>query len=87
MANFSAPPTRVAVSVSTSRCDVCSVTRESVGGVLIHFGERKPSALAPREVAVALRHRVSLGEGTAARLQDLMTALLNEPPVSRDGVR
>jgi hypothetical protein len=70
--------------VAVSECDVCSVARD-VNTVVMHFGKQGASALDPDTLAVELRHRVTLGEETASRLQELMAALLNEAPAPRDG--
>ena len=85
--NTSAEPTATGgMPLATSNCDVCSVVRDP-GGVAIHFGELRPSAMDPRATEVALRHRVALGEGAAGRLQELMSALLNESAVPQDSPR
>lgn len=55
--------------------DVCSVT-PAPEGVMIHVGRRIPSQVASDAVGVALTHRIELGEAGAARLQDMMTELL-----------
>lgn len=68
-------PADRATAPASSRCDVCSVTRDA-DRVLIHFGERVPSALDPRITGAALHHRVGLDDATAGRLQELMTELL-----------
>jgi hypothetical protein len=80
------PTTADATNVATAHCDVCSVAREP-GSVVIRFGQCGPSAFDPRVMAVELRHRVTFGDGVAARLQDQMTALLNEVAESRGSVR
>ena len=71
--------------VATSNCDVCSVSRDA-DGVVIHFGQSGASPLDPRAIGVVLRHRVVLGEQAAARLQDLMSALLEERATTRDAI-
>ena len=77
------PTTTGGTPLNASYCDVCSVVRDP-GGLAIHFGERVHSTLDPQAFGVALRHRVVLGEGTAHKLLDLMTALLNESTGPRD---
>lgn len=79
------PPSADA-AVLQSHCDVCSVVA-GADGVLIAFGERGPSAVHPGAQSVAERHRVVMATATAAKLQDLMLALLNEPAPDGSGVR
>lgn len=59
--------------------DVCNVQRGAEGVALL-FGRR--TAAGPGAQDVALQCRVVLGTAGAARLQDMMTALLQgaEPP-------
>ena len=83
------PPTVADPELRQSRCDVCSVVAGGgADGVLIAFGERGPSAAHPLAEGVAEHHRVVMASATAAKLQDLLLALLNEPaPEGAGGVR
>lgn len=62
--------------------DLCQVQRLGAEVVIV-FGRRVPSVLADGAEGVAPVHRVSLGAAGAARLQDLMTALLQDEPGRR----
>lgn len=60
--------------------DVCNVQRDAQGVALL-FGRR--AALGPGVQGVALQSRVVLGAAGAARLQDMMTALLQGTELPR----
>jgi hypothetical protein len=64
--------------VSTSRVDLCSVAH-GPEGVVIHFGQRGEAGTLPAAWSALLQQRVTMSEGGAARLQDLLVALLQVP--------
>ena len=74
-----AAPAVASASAPSAFADVCQVQRDAEG-VALFFGRR--GELSPGVQGVALQSRVALGAAGAARLQDLMAALLlgQEPP-------
>jgi len=62
---------------SAEHADLCAVSRAG-DGVTIRFGSRQASPALPGAVAALAGNQVSLGAAGAARLQDLLTSLLQE---------
>ena len=55
--------------------DLCSVER-GVEGVVIHFGQRVHCGALEGALSAHPLHRISMSEGGAAKLQDLLMDLL-----------
>jgi hypothetical protein len=83
MPDTSSPTEDSADAPTSAFADLCTVQRGAGGSVVMLFGQR--TAAGPGLQGAELRQRVALGADGAARLQDLMTALLQggEPPPAR----
>ena len=64
--------------------DLCSVKREG-DEVILHFGQLVGSAVMDGALGAQLGHRIAMSEGGAAKLQDLLTALLCEQEAAVHG--
>ena len=63
--------------------DLCNVVREG-DDVVIHFGQLVASGVIDGAVGAHLQHRIAMSEGGAAKLQDLLIALLREAEPGRE---
>lgn len=57
--------------------DLCNVMREG-DDVVIHFGQLVTSGVMDGALGAHLHHRIAMSAGGAAKLQDLLMALLRE---------